>query len=98
MTMAHQYPPGYTDDLAARLVRTAEELHVREIADPAAYLGIAIAVSDLVRDLDEALRHGAPWPERWLVHPGEPELPSDEDRIRDAMTEAREHPGRTITR
>jgi ribosome maturation protein Sdo1 len=24
--------------------------------------------------------------------------PSDEDRIRDAMTEARDHPGRTITR
>ena len=27
-----------------------------------------------------------------------PDAPSDEDRIRDAMTEARDHPGRTITR
>jgi hypothetical protein len=27
-----------------------------------------------------------------------PGTPSDEDRIRDAMTEARDHPGRTITR
>jgi hypothetical protein len=26
------------------------------------------------------------------------DAPSDEDRIRDAMTEARDHPGRTITR
>jgi hypothetical protein len=25
-------------------------------------------------------------------------VPSDEDRIRDAMAEARDHPGRTITR
>jgi hypothetical protein len=27
-----------------------------------------------------------------------PAAPSDEDRIRDAMTEAQAHPGRTITR
>ena len=27
-----------------------------------------------------------------------PDAPSDEDRIRDAMTEAQAHPGRTITR
>jgi hypothetical protein len=27
-----------------------------------------------------------------------PGTPSDEDRIRDAMTEARDHPGRVITR
>jgi hypothetical protein len=27
-----------------------------------------------------------------------PDAPSDEDRIRDAMTEAHNHPGRTITR
>jgi hypothetical protein len=27
-----------------------------------------------------------------------PGTPSDEDRIRDAMTEAHDHPGRTITR
>jgi hypothetical protein len=26
------------------------------------------------------------------------DAPSDEDRIRDAMAEARDHPGRTITR
>ena len=32
------------------------------------------------------------WPQEIL--PGT----SDEDRIRDAMTEARDHPGRTITR
>ena len=96
--MAHQYPPGYTADLAERLVRAAGELHVREIDDPAAYLGIAIAVSDLVRDLDEALRHGAGWPARWLVNAAEPEVPSDEGRIRGAMTGAQQHPGHTITR
>jgi hypothetical protein len=27
-----------------------------------------------------------------------PDAPSDEDRIRDAMTEAMDHPGRTVTR
>jgi hypothetical protein len=31
------------------------------------------------------------------LQPGDT-VPSDEDRIRDAMTEARDHPGRTITR
>ena len=60
-----RYPAGYTDDLAARLVIAAEELHVRDIEEPAAYLGIAIAVSDLVRDLDEALQAGASLPQRW---------------------------------
>lgn len=54
-----------TDELADRLVRAAERLHVREITDPGAYLGTAIAVSDLVRDLDAALRGGAPLPRRW---------------------------------
>jgi hypothetical protein len=29
---------------------------------------------------------------------GTPAMPSDEDRIRDAMAEARDHPGHTITR
>jgi hypothetical protein len=76
-----RYPEGYTDDLAERLVRAAEDLHVREIDEPRAYLGIAIAVSDMMRDLDDALRHGAPWPARWC-----------------ALAEARDHPGRTVTR
>jgi hypothetical protein len=30
--------------------------------------------------------------------PAQDAVPSDEDRIRDAMAEARDHPGRTITR
>lgn len=60
-----QFPDGYTDELAERLVAAAGELHVREIDNPPAYLGTAIAVSDMVRELDEALRNGAPLPERW---------------------------------
>jgi hypothetical protein len=59
------YLPGYTDELAERLVRVARELRVREIDWPQAYLGTAYAASDLVRDLDEALRNGAPVPKRW---------------------------------
>jgi hypothetical protein len=64
------YPPGYTDELAARLIASAGHLHVWEIDNAAAYLGIAIAVSDMVRDLDEALRAGAPLPKRWQPESG----------------------------
>ncbi len=34
----------------------------------------------------------------FLALAGSAETPSDEDRIRDAMTEAQAHPGRTVTR
>jgi 3-dehydroquinate dehydratase len=53
------------DELVDRLIAAAEELHVREIDNPPAYLGTAIAVSDMIRELDEALRSGAPLPKRW---------------------------------
>lgn len=61
----HTYPPGYLDELTDRLVAAAKELHVREIDHAPAYLGTAIAVSDMVRELDEALKAGAPLPKRW---------------------------------
>ena len=48
---------------------------------------VTAAMEQLRRDV-EALSPGA----------GTPDAPSDEDRIRDAMTEAMNHPGRTITR
>lgn len=54
-----------TNELADRLIAAAERLHVREIDDRGAYLGLGIAVADLVRDLDEALRSGQPLPARW---------------------------------
>lgn len=61
------YPPGYTDERADRLPRAAENLRVYEIDNPPAYLGTAIAVADMVIELDAALRDRAPFPERWTM-------------------------------
>jgi hypothetical protein len=56
------------DELTRRLIDAAEALHVRDIDSIAAYQGAAIAVSDMMRELDQRLRDGEPWPSRWKAN------------------------------
>jgi hypothetical protein len=67
----------------------------------AAWILIANAgEGDWTRESDDWQQAAAKWRDRWHawldehIHGAQ----SDEDRIRDAMTEAHDHPGRTITR
>lgn len=64
-----EYSQEYIDDLAHRLTRSGEELRAyddfRDTAGMAALTGHAFAVSDMIRDLDQALASGAPLPTRW---------------------------------
>ena len=53
------------DELTGRLISAAEALHVRDIGDITAYQGTAIAVADMMRELDQRLMAGDPWPTRW---------------------------------
>ena len=67
--MASAIEQQVVDDLTERLVNAAEALHVRHIDDVPAYQGTAIAVADMMHELDERLRAGGPWPTRWKVAP-----------------------------
>jgi hypothetical protein len=52
-----------------------------------------------IEDVDSILTWCLPaYDEMRREQPQAADPPSDEDRIRDAMAEARDHPGRTITR
>lgn len=55
---------------------------------------------DWRRESEEWQQAAAEWRERWHAWLEEHihDSPSDEDRIRDAMTEAQAHPGRIVTR
>jgi hypothetical protein len=55
---------------------------------------------DWTRESADWQQAAAAWRDRWHAWLDEHihGAPSDEDRIRDAMTEAQAHPGRTITR
>ena len=55
--------------LTDRLIYAAEALHVRHIANVPAYQATAIAVADMMRELDERLSAGGPWPTRWKATP-----------------------------
>lgn len=88
------------DDLATYLVRTSEGGDTQLYTITAAY---AVTEPGWLLLKDHEHRTVAQFNQGLVImvergDPAQSDALSDEDRIRDAMTEARKHPGRTITR
>jgi hypothetical protein len=82
------------------------EIHIRDLPQMQRFITAVAAVSTALADCDdlpEQVRTAADELRTALTGLGVSDVgpspfTSDEDRIRDAMTEAQAHPGRTITR